>query len=493
MVSLLWVGLILALRATGFSFSPRLRPTTASDPNIDPCPTRCSVAGPNPANWPVYQNFHQIQACQHTLFHEFTLSDPVDDPNTSHRIYACTSYGTDWAALPNSTVNAVPARVVNATYEIGWSSDGGDLAAAEIRILSKQMRQYLAKGYGATTRAAILFARLGKGAVGLYIGSALQNEGVGSAALQALENNLPLPGDIGTASLGMQLCKPGDDGDHIFGFIATSNASYATIQAAIKSWSNAECLSFQGTKNITGPAFVALPAHGIATNSTNLSSTVSPRGLRPRQLSPRSDCTTVQVASGDSCASLAVKCGISGAAFTQYNPGATFCSTLQPLQHVCCSTGTLPDFSPKPHTDGSCATYTVKTDDNCSGIAAANSLTVQQLETFNAKTWGWNGCSLIWIGTVICLSSGTPPMPAPISNAVCGPQVLGTVVPPAGTDISTLNPCPLNACCDVWGQVSIAHSRYYTLHALLFWMPPSLCWQPAHHFLSLTHYNTLQW
>ena len=84
-------------------------------------------------------------------------------------------------------------------------------------------------------------------------------------------------------------------------------------------------------------------------------------------------------------------------------------------------------------------------------------------------------------------------MPAPISNAVCGPQVLGTVVPPAGTDISTLNPCPLNACCDVWGQVSIAHSRYYTLHALLFWMPPSLCWQPAHHFLSLTHYNTLQW
>jgi hypothetical protein len=27
-----------------------------------------------------------------------------------------------------------------------------------------------------------------------------------------------------------------------------------------------------------------------------------------------------------------------------------------------------------------------------------------------------------------------------------------TVVPAAGTNISTLNPCPLNACCNLWGQ-----------------------------------------
>ncbi|KAF7341759.1 Glycoside hydrolase family 18 protein [Mycena sanguinolenta] len=33
-----------------------------------------------------------------------------------------------------------------------------------------------------------------------------------------------------------------------------------------------------------------------------------------------------------------------------------------------------------------------------------------------------------------------------------GPQVPGTVTPPAGTNLSTLNPCPLNACCDIWGQ-----------------------------------------
>ncbi|KAJ7087999.1 glycoside hydrolase superfamily [Mycena belliarum] len=43
-------------------------------------------------------------------------------------------------------------------------------------------------------------------------------------------------------------------------------------------------------------------------------------------------------------------------------------------------------------------------------------------------------------------------MPAPLANAVCGPQVPGTVKAAPGTNLSTLNPCPLNACCDIWGQ-----------------------------------------
>lgn len=43
-------------------------------------------------------------------------------------------------------------------------------------------------------------------------------------------------------------------------------------------------------------------------------------------------------------------------------------------------------------------------------------------------------------------------MPAPVANAICGPQVPGTVTAPAGTNLSTFNQCPLNACCDKWGQ-----------------------------------------
>jgi len=62
------------------------------------------------------------------------------------------------------------------------------------------------------------------------------------------------------------------------------------------------------------------------------------------------------------------------------------------------------------------------------------------------------GCSDLQAGELICLSTGTPPMPAPIANAVCGPQKPGTSAPAAGTDLASLNPCPLNACCDIWGQ-----------------------------------------
>jgi chitinase len=46
-------------------------------------------------------------------------------------------------------------------------------------------------------------------------------------------------------------------------------------------------------------------------------------------------------------------------------------------------------------------------------------------------------------------------MPAPISNAVCGPQKPGTSPPAAGISLASLNPCPLNACCDTFGQCGI--------------------------------------
>lgn len=52
----------------------------------------------------------------------------------------------------------------------------------------------------------------------------------------------------------------------------------------------------------------------------------------------------------------------------------------------------------------------------------------------------------------ICLSKGYPPMPAPVANAVCGPQVAGTGSVPPDVDMTTLNQCRLNACCNIWGQ-----------------------------------------
>ncbi|EDN99276.1 hypothetical protein SS1G_02128 [Sclerotinia sclerotiorum 1980 UF-70] len=131
---------------------------------------------------------------------------------------------------------------------------------------------------------------------------------------------------------------------------------------------------------------------------------------------------------------------------------STLCSTLAVGQHVCCSDGNLPDYSPQPNANGTCATYTVVTNDSCSQLAALNSITVDDIESFNRQTWGWMGCADLQAGYNICLSTGNPPMPATVANAICGPQVPGTIQSTSGLNFSLYNQCNMNACCDVWGQ-----------------------------------------
>lgn len=134
---------------------------------------------------------------------------------------------------------------------------------------------------------------------------------------------------------------------------------------------------------------------------------------------------------------------------------------------ACCSAGTLPDLAPQQNADGSCATYTVQPGDFCSLIASKNTITIDDIENFNTETGGWQGCGDVQLGQVIhmlelgygnpwkYISSdpgfanaleGSPPMPVPLSNAICGPQVLGTAAPSNFSTRASLNPCPLNAC-----------------------------------------------
>ncbi|KAJ7161200.1 glycoside hydrolase family 18 protein [Mycena filopes] len=150
-------------------------------------------------------------------------------------------------------------------------------------------------------------------------------------------------------------------------------------------------------------------------------------------------CSYILVQSGDGCAGLASRCGISGADFTKFNPSSTLCSTLQPGEPVCCSAGSLPDLTPQRNPDGTCATYTAVSGDFCAAIASTNRITVADIEDPGP----------------ICLSKGDPPMPVAVNGTQCGPQVAGTKRPSNWADISSLNPCPLNACCDKWGQCGI--------------------------------------
>ncbi|KND88549.1 Killer toxin subunits alpha/beta [Tolypocladium ophioglossoides CBS 100239] len=101
---------------------------------------------------------------------------------------------------------------------------------------------------------------------------------------------------------------------------------------------------------------------------------------------PDGTCETKRVIGGDSCGSLASKCGLAPADFTKVNTKANLCSTLVGGQQVCCTRGKLPDLRPKPNPDGSCSTYTTIQDDSCSSIAASRDLTITEIEDFNSKT-----------------------------------------------------------------------------------------------------------
>ncbi|GKU21122.1 unnamed protein product [Fusarium langsethiae] len=427
--------------------------------NHDDCPERCSISGPEPGNWSVYQDLTQLRKCQETMFFAFSLFDPIDEHST-HRIHACTSFGPDFSRLPNATtIQTAASSPVHVNYEIGWHKDGFELAAAGIRSITRQARHYLTHGHGTANGPAIMFAQSGQATLGIYVGDSLGSQVIGSSALQMLENNLDSLNVTGS-NLAMQLCVPDAGNAHSFGLMVTSNGTFASIQNAVQSWANGTCLSFPESTNMTGQVVYTKPLDVLTDvkNSTRPAkpvSTSNEHGRRHQHLHIRAECTTTRVESGDSCAKLAQRCGISASDFTKYNPESKFCAQLVPKQHVCCSKGDLPDLRPTKNKDGSCHAYKVDKEDNCASIAVENGLKVEDLEKFNKKTWGWAGCKRLFYQTVMCLSEGTPPFPDEIANANCGPQKPGTKKTGDTTDISDLNPCPLNACCNIWGQCGI--------------------------------------
>jgi len=379
---------------------------------------------------------------------DFSIYNPLDDPTTHATIYACSSIsGSNDAVVrrdEDSCTSTKNLTQVQTSLQMAWVNavDEGD--AADVVSAAQQMSNYLIQ-QTASCNETISFAYSGQGAIGLYAGSGIQSQGISTSILQKFISQIESGGI--SESLIVQACAgDGRSAKYAFGIVASASADLAFVQQTVKSWKEGDCITtFDGSsawENIT----ISIPAISTSSNSSFANSTLATRNLAHSLTSRATECTTVQVVSMDTCTTLAGECGITPAQFTVFNPSTTLCSSLTAGQHVCCSAGTLPDFSPKPFANGTCANMFVESGTDCSTIAATNSLTVTQLEGFNNLTWGFMGCGDLQAGQYICLSSGSPPMPAVVSNAVCGPQVPGTPIPPSGTDFSTLNTCPLNAC-----------------------------------------------
>jgi chitinase len=246
----------------------------------------------------------------------------------------------------------------------------------------------------------------------------------------------------------------------IYGIIAASGPSnLAVAQKAVREWSHSRCVStgYDAAEKLSST--ISLPNSSPLLPKTTLevasdmmtTSAVATEGSTastPQVLRKRAQCRTAGVSAGNLCGDLARKCGISLSELMSFNRGLN-CNNLQEKQKICCNSGSL---SPEKQADGTCATHKVEDLEGCWDIATANSISVENLETWNRNTWGWGGCGpSMQAQILICISPGDPPMPLPVAGTDCGPIKPGTSKPPAGTKLVDLNPCPLNACCGVFG------------------------------------------
>jgi GH18 family chitinase len=374
--------------------------------------------------------------------------------NPSSAIRACTaSSETYFAKAAQAPASSEKFKSEEVSLELGW----WDLPSSSSTVAVKAAVEDARKALLASTnnKSTTAFSYSGNSLVGLYAGHGVLHSDAATTALQHFTQHLEAQETIGRVLL--QYC--GVNSNKALGIVVDTSGDFQAVQRIMRDWNEAKCQTdFDGSKKLTNTA-LRLERPVAYSNSTtdHLARRHLHHGAHHHHsIHRRATCEYLQIASGDTCTTLAGECGITLAKFKDFNSG--LCDTpLAVGEYVCCTSGSLPDLTPKPEPDGTCASVVVEAGQWCSTIAAANGITVEDLDEFNKNTWGWAGCDLLQAQQRICISEGDPPMPASIENAVCGPQVPGTEKPTNGTELADLNPCPLNSCCNIWGQCGITH------------------------------------
>lgn len=436
------------------------------------CPLSCKDSGLNPSNWTYYHNLDVLVRCREPLLLDLNLHNPVEDPGTHLTFRACLSSEVVGAARKgpssrrqliynkNTTANLTTGdrndHTVSATttrnVQLAWwgdkESSENHATPDDIVAAAQQLSHYPRSNE--TLEECIMLASHGGAILGIYVGSQVQKSSAASLIDKFAEISRP---DDTYNRYSAQLC--GDNSSvfsttEAFGVVVDTTNSLSVVQKALRSFSQAKCLGGANKSSAwSDMSLVIIPDSKVKIAPRYSNKKDSPKG---GLLVARDTCRYTQVVAGDGCWELTQRCGITEEELESYNGGSSFCNSLLVGRYVCCSAGTLPDFSPQPNPDGSCFSYTVQAGDLCDTIASTHSTTADKIESVNSNTWGWDGCRNLQIGMNICLSTGSPPMPAGVPNSICGPQVPGTTPPTNGTALTDLNPCPLNACCDVWGQ-----------------------------------------
>jgi chitinase len=474
MIGALLLGLSLAAIPTvrGYEYAKEL------------CPQQCTQTGLDRANWTHYYDFQKLQHCEKTFLWEMNIYNDID--SAAQVVRACTTGDVAGSTIARRTTqfrrfssDNSTDQGINSTQPLACEVPGApaDTRQIELHISSSNANNSSPKSSSSIVSAALqlqsfvasesncnttmLFAKSGNAVVAIYVGYQIQKKSAASILQQFIDHINTNP--TASGSMIAETCAELQGvvlNTQTIGIFASADGDLSSARQALVSWDSGKCLTGTGSSTKSMPATVEILSAILGGGHSSSAKPDTNSTLAVRETSAAAGtCSYVQVAQDDGCWSLATqKCKISTDDFYKYNANGNsdkFCTSgIFPGDYVCCSPGSLPDFSPKPNADGTCASYTVVANDGCKTIADKNSIKdFKKLDEYNKNTWGWQGCSAgVGLGQIICVSSGTPNMPSIDPNAVCGPQVTSTTKPTDGTDWAMLNQCPLKACCNVWGQ-----------------------------------------
>ncbi|KAI0440064.1 glycoside hydrolase superfamily [Xylaria telfairii] len=456
-----------------------------------PCPRSCST-NPSQADWTSYYSVDRLAVCGEPIMLTFATFYDLNDMDTLVKLRTCTTGDAETTinALAEDTnansrtmsgassdnAEAYKGRIarrydaadpespppvcqeavpVNATAEsIIWSQSHGRRSAGEAGshddiITSLRSTQTFLKD-ALNCEESIIYGYTRGTVVGVYVGPKIQNRGIASGLVQKTIDNLAAATSKSNGAPTRQVtqvCGGGRNSDHVVGIVVDPFGDVAWAQKALRSWSEAKCVSEPASPGVAD----------VASRGVEIPTIVKKVESRSGRLSSRAACHSLQAAYGDTLESLASSCQVSVHDFIRYNDLSVDSDwTPTPYQWLCCSSG--PGVAARaqgPRPDGTCATYIVQNQDSCSAIAMKEGIRQGDLYAFNQETYGWGGCNSLYPGMRICVSSGTPRLPAPNKDAVCGPTKPGTQSPEGDEKIEDLSPCPIKACCNIWGNCGV--------------------------------------
>lgn len=403
------------------------------------CPPPCTA---DPNKWTPYKSLESLKDCHHSVLLDISSHESPDVPEAPFRIHACTIEDPDGLEAESKLFsNLIEPLELEITDPDTISS------LHELNFLLHHVQSALTDISNGDTRSVV--GHFNTTTVGIYSGAAVDM----SMATFILEAFRTSEDTQPRKAAAIRLCGDRHDLEHTFAITVDTTGDMMTVRKAVDSWTEAHCVENEAVLNFRDIGTIDKPIR------------IQPH-LIAKRFSKEDTCKMETVIQGDTCIAIAGRCSIPVEELLRYNPehdqdgkgNDTWCTLLQPGDQLCCSErAKTPVSKPSRNKNGSCAAYVTEPGDTCALIAQKHALEESKISYFNdRRTWGWSGCDYIQPGLRICLSEGYPPLPDPRPDAACGPTVPGTVMPMDGQPLADLNPCPLNACCNILGNCGVS-------------------------------------